>query len=162
MCFELLKNKKLNERLAVFCLIFAVPLLLSVTGCAGTQMTLKVVSDQQTNDRQPVCVVLRSVDYNTFLTESYQEIAEKVYAYPPDPKLTDSRIILPGETEKIKVEIPDKEMIGIYCLFKNPYVWKKIIRRPFDSKYYISLKKNRIVLNKIGFFGRRIGPESEE
>ena len=162
MVSGMLKGRKLTGERTVFFLFLTVTILLSISGCAGTHMKLRIESTQQTNDRQPVCVVLRSVDYNTFLTESYQEIAEKVYAYPPDPKLIDSRIMLPGNTEKIKVEIPDKEMIGIYCLFNKPIIWKKILRRPFDSKYSILLKKNRIVLKKRGFFSRLTGSEIEE
>jgi hypothetical protein len=75
-----------------------------------------------------------------------------VYADPPDPSVIASRIILPGTKEKIEIEIPPKDLVGVYCLFKDPDIWRIILRRPFDSKYSIVLEQNRIVLKKRGLF----------
>jgi len=133
-----------------------------VCGCAGNRMTLKVKSDSDMNGRQPVAFVVRTVNYNTFLTESYQDIVQKVYANPPDPALLDSRILLPGQKEEISFQKPEKDLVGIYCLFSRPHTWKEILRRPFDKKYRIILKENDIVMDKRGFWGRLFGSEVAE
>jgi hypothetical protein len=127
-------------------------LLAGLCGCAKNRMSIKIQSNYNTNDEQPVCIVIRSVNYNNFLTESYQDIAGMVYADPPNPTVIASHIILPGTKEKIEIEIPPKELVGVYSLFKEPDIWKVILRRPFDKKYYIILEHNRIVIKKRGLF----------
>jgi hypothetical protein len=127
-------------------------LLAGLCGCAKNRMSFKIQSNYNTNDEQPVCIVIRSVNYNNFLTESYQDIAGMVYADPPNPTVIASHIILPGTKEKIEIEIPPKELVGVYSLFKEPDIWKVILRRPFDKKYYIILEHNRIVIKKRGLF----------
>lgn len=126
--------------------------LAGLCGCASNRMSIKIQSEFNVNDKQPVAILIRSVNYNNFLTESYQDIAEMVYADPPNPSVIASRIILPGTKEKIEIEIPPKELVGVYCLFKEPDIWRIILRRPFDSKYSIVLEHNRIALKKRGWF----------
>lgn len=125
-------------------------LIAGLCGCASNSMSIKIQSEFNANDNQPVAIVIRSVNYNNFLTESYQDIAEMVYADPPNPSVITSRIMLPGTKEKIEIEIPPKELVGIYCLFKEPDIWRIMLRRPFDSYYSIVLEHNSIVLKKSG------------
>ncbi len=151
--FEVVKERFLKGwRTQFIVAVMTSVLLAGLFGCAKNRMSIKIQSNYNTNDEQPVCVVIRSVNYNNFLTESYQDIAEMVYADPPDPTVIASHIILPETKEKIEIEIPPKELVGVYCLFKEPDIWKIILRRPFDSKYYIILEQNRIVLKKRGLF----------
>ena len=151
--FEVVKKRFLKGwRTQFIVAVMTSVLLAGLFGCAKNRMSIKIQSNYNTNDEQPVCIVIRSVNYNNFLTESYQDIAEMVYADPPDPTVIASHIILPETKEKIEIEIPPKELVGVYCLFKEPDIWKIILRRPFDSKYYIILEQNRIVLKKRGLF----------
>ncbi len=153
-------NKRFLKGWRTQCMIAVMisALLAGLCGCAKyrifnkNRMSIKILSESNANDKQPVAIVIRSVNYNNFLTESYQDIAEMVYADPPDPSVIASRIILPGTKEKIEIEIPPKDLVGVYCLFKDPDIWRIILRRPFDSKYSIVLEQNRIVLKKRGLF----------
>lgn len=151
--FEVVKERFLKGwRTQFIVAVMTSVLLVGLCSCAKNRMSIKFQSNYNTNDEQPVCIVIRSVNYNNFLTESYQDIAEMVYADPPNPTVIASHIILPGTKEKIEIEIPPKELVGVYCLFKEPDIWKVILRRPFDSKYYIILEHNRIVIKKRGLF----------
>lgn len=149
-----ISKKRLLKGWRTQCMIAVMTSVLfaGLCGCAKNRMSIKVLSEFNANDKQPVCIVIRSVNYNNFLTESYQDIAEMVYADPPNPSVIASHIILPGTKEKIEIEIPPKELVGVYCLFKDPDIWRIILRRPFDSKYSIVLEQNRIVLKKSGLF----------
>jgi len=151
--FEVVKERFLKGwRTQFIVAVMTSVLLAALCGCAKNRMSIKIQSNYNTNDEQPVVIVIRSVNYNNFLTESYQDIAGMVYADPPNPTVIASHIILPGTKEKIEIEIPLKELVGVYCLFKEPDIWKVILRRPFDKKYYIILEHNRIVIKKRGLF----------
>ncbi len=151
--FEVVKERFLKGwRTQFIVAVMTSVLLVGLGGCAKNQISIKIQSNYNTNDEQPVCIVIRSVNYNNFLTESYQDIAGMVYTDPPNSTVIASRIMLPGTKKKIKIEIPPKELVGIYSLFKEPDIWRILLRRPFDSKYYIILEQNRIVLKKRGLF----------
>ncbi len=151
--FEVVKKRFLKGwRTQFIVAVMTSVLLAGLCGCAKNRMSIKIQSEFNANDKQPVCIVIRSVNYNNFLTESYQDIAEMVYADPPNPTVIASHIILPGTKEKIEIEIPPKELVGVYCLFKDPEIWRILLRRPFDSKYSIVLEQNRIVLKESGLF----------
>ena len=151
--FEVVKERFLKGwRTQFIVAVMTSVLLAGLFGCAKNRMSIKIRSNYSTNNEQPVCIVIRSVNYNNFLTESYQDIAEMVYADPPNPTVIASHIILPGTKEKIEIEIPPKELVGVYSLFKEPDIWKVILSRPFDKKYYIILEHNRIVIKKRGLF----------
>ena len=151
--FEVVKERFLKRWRTQFIIAVMTSVLLAgLSGCAKNQMSFKVQSNDNTNDEQPVCIVIRTVNYNNFLTESYQDIAGMVYADPPDSSVIASHIILPGTKKKIKIDIPPKDLVGVYCLFKEPDIWRILLRRPLDSKYYIILEENRIVLKKRGLF----------
>jgi len=138
-------------------------LLLSVlSGCAGNRMALKVQSGYDTNEQQPVALVVRAVNYNTFVTESYQDVVQNVYADPPDPTMLDARILLPGQEAEIVFEKPAKDLVGIYCLFSRPRIWKEVIRRPFKNKYRVILRQNDMLMDKRGFWGRLFGRDLPE
>ncbi len=159
-------NKRFLKGWRTQCMIAVMisALLAGLCGCAKypifninrifnkNRMSFTIQSEFNANDRQPVCIVIRSVNYSNFLTESYQDIAGMVYADPLNPSVIASRIILPGTKEKIEIEIPPKELVGVYCLFKDPEIWRILLRRPFDSKYSIVLEQNRIVLKESGLF----------
>ena len=151
--FEVVKERFLKGwRTQFIVAVMTSVLLAGLFGCAKNHMSIKIRSNYSTNNEQPVCIVIRSVNYNNFLTESYQDIAGMVYADPPNPSVIASHIILPGTKEKIEIEIPPKELVGVYSLFKEPDIWKVILSRPFDKKYYIILEHNRIVIKKRGLF----------
>lgn len=118
-------------------------ILICIYGCKHTKLTLRSYPD--TNKGQPVYVMIRSVNAKKFLTDSYQDIADKVFADPPDPSVLDYKAILPGQKQKIKLKKPDTS-VGIYCMFTEPGdEWKIILPRPLNSKYKIELEKNRII-----------------
>jgi len=162
MHFNVSKNILRRCRLTGLAVVAAFLVSSFVCGCAGNRMTLKVKSDAEANNRQPVALVVRAVNYNSFLTESYQDVAQKVYANPPDTALLDSRILLPGQKEKLTFEMPGKDLVGIYCLFSRPHTWKEILRRPFNKKYRIIIKENDIIVDKRGFWGRLFRTDIEE
>ncbi len=99
----------------------------------------------ETNNGKPVYVVIRTVNKKKFLTQSYDQIADMVYADPPVPSLLAWHMLLPGKKEKIQVEKPEEAAIGVYVLFTQPGMkWKIMLKEPFEKKYDIVLLKNSL------------------
>jgi len=160
-------NKKINkipiEKLKTT--IFSTLILLLIGGglygCGSKKpiirknVTFRITSEADINNAQPVYIVIRKVNKKKFLVENYDEIAELVYADPPDDSVLAWKAILPEKKEKVKVAIPSKSDIGIYGMFTQPDEnWKTIINSPFGKKYDILIKDKSIKYRKKGFWVR--------
>jgi hypothetical protein len=131
--------------------ILAVLLLMgSFHGCGSKavpkeQVTFYITPDESVNDQRPVYLVIRKVNKKNFLTENYDDIADIVYAEPPDESLLGWHILMPGQNEKILVTKPDTLSIGVYVLFTHPgEKWKMLLEKPLESEYKITIKKNAL------------------
>lgn len=131
--------------------ILAVLLLMgSFHGCGPKavpkeQVTFSITPDESVNDQRPVYLVIRKVNKKNFLTENYDDIADIVYAEPPDESLLGWHILMPGQNEKILVTKPDTLSIGVYILFTQPgEKWKMLLEKPLESEYKITIKKNAL------------------
>ena len=134
---------KWSKRLTGGVLILGV--LLGSSGCFFKHITLTVRSNINTNKGQPVYLLVRSVTAKEFLTESYQDIAGKLFA-DTDPSVLAYQVILPGQKQKIKIEEPGNAPLGVYCLFTEPSdQWKMMLPHPLHFRYQITLEEDRIV-----------------
>jgi hypothetical protein len=121
----------------------------SLHGCGGPkvipreQVTFHIAPHASVNDQRPVYIVFRKVNAKNFLTENYDNIADMVYADPPDESLLAWHILMPGQNEKVLVAKPDKLSIGVYVLFTQPgEKWKMLLEKPFKSEYKFNINKN--------------------
>ena len=131
----------------------------SLSGCGGkkplfqSRITFTVTPDPGINNEQPFYVVIREVNKKSFLIEDYNEIADLVYADPPDESLLGWQAILPGKKEEMKVETPNDSDIAIYALFTRPAGnWKIMVTRPLGSKYDIAVQDTGMIHAKGGFW----------
>jgi hypothetical protein len=108
----------------------------SLHGCGGPKV---IPREQVTFHIAPHA----SVNAKNFLTENYDNIADMVYADPPDESLLAWHILMPGQNEKVLVAKPDKLSIGVYVLFTQPgEKWKMLLEKPFKSEYKFNINKN--------------------
>lgn len=130
--------------------------VLSFTGimmqaCSGPKHVKKVdfilIADGKANDDRSVYIVIRKLNKKMFLAESYDDVANVIYAEPRDQSLLAWRILMPGQKENVKLEIikPDEMNIGVYGLFANPGKnWKLFLETPLESKYSINVRGNNL------------------
>ena len=125
--------------------------LSGLLGCGGPkvipkeQVTFHIAPDASTNEERPVYIVFRKVNNKSFLTESYDHIADMVYADPQDESLLSWHVLMPGQKEKLQVVKPDKLSIGVYVLFTQPGErWKLLLEKPLEPEYSIKIKKNEL------------------
>lgn len=140
------KNTIINYCLIIIVFSFA---MIIMQACGGPKHVKKVdftlIADEKSNDERSVYIVIRKINRKVFLSESYDDVANTVYAEPRDQSLLAWRLLMPGQEEKIKLEIiqPDETTIGVYGLFANPGKnWKMFLETPLESKYSIKVKNN--------------------
>jgi hypothetical protein len=134
-------------RLAVPCLLALCPLVASlfVQGCSSNKMTIDIESTPETNAGRPFYAVIRAAEEATFVTDSYEAIAGKVFANPPDPTVLKAEVVYPGIPAKVTFTKPDTLPLAVYFLFNSPGErWKISKPLPLPSSVEIDLGRNDI------------------
>jgi len=126
---------------STICLCF---LLFGQLNCYSA-IKIGVQSNGETNAGRPFYIVIRRVDNNTFMSESYQMVSEKIFGYPQDPSILKSQVIFPGDKLETVLENKGDDSIALYFMFTNPgKKWRSIIKAPLPSELEIKLSKNQI------------------
>jgi hypothetical protein len=97
------------------------------------------------NRGRPLYMVVRNVDQKTFLTESYQTVANQVVA--PDATVVDAEVIFPGSKKRIDLPRQSKTPVAVYFLFTAPASgtsWKLLIDQPLPNQVSVELGTNAI------------------
>jgi hypothetical protein len=114
-------------------------------GCASSKVAVRVDCDPAANGGAPFYVVVRAVEQGTFVTESYEAVASKVFATPTDPALLKAEVVHPGAAIEVVVEKPKDTGIGVYFLYTKPGErWKTGRVVPLPDAIDISLGANQI------------------
>jgi predicted component of type VI protein secretion system len=147
------KKNFINYCLIIVVLSFTV---IMMQACSGPKYVKKVdftlIADEKANGERSVYIVIRKMNQKVFLSESYDDVANTVFAEPRDQSLLAWRILMPGQEEKIKLEIikPDEVNIGVYGLFANPGKnWKLLLETPLESKYSIKVRESDLECKNI-------------
>ena len=116
-----------------------------LAGCSSNKLKIEVSSSAETNEGRPFYTVIRQVEQATYVTDSYEAVAAKVFANPPDPSVLRSEVIYPGQTAELTVTKPEVLPIAVYFLFSQPGErWKMSKVQPLPSSIDIELEKNQI------------------
>jgi hypothetical protein len=103
-------------------------------GCSSTEMTLGITAKGDVNGGRPFYAVVRAVDQGTHVTDTYESIAGKVFANPPDPTVIKTAVIYPGVEQQLKFKKPEGLPVGVYFLFTSPSdKWKILRPQPLAS-----------------------------
>jgi hypothetical protein len=100
-------------------------------GCSSApEVTVEVTSTAETNGGRPFYAVTRSVEQTTYITDTYEGIAARIFATPPDPTILKAEVIYPGVPATWTVEQPEGLSVGVYFMFTDPGDGWKIVRSP--------------------------------
>jgi hypothetical protein len=112
-------------------------------GCASTSQ-ITVRSTAQTNDGNTLYMMVRNGDKAT-AAETYQEVAAKLFAEPPDESVILSQPIFPGNTATLSLDDADKRDVVIYFFFtQNGENWRVALRKPLPAEVFIDLGLHQI------------------
>jgi hypothetical protein len=104
-----------------------IPIVNYFSGC--NYCTVKIKSTKKTNQGAPFYLVVKSTDFPSFLSESYNEIAQLLDTPPEDEPCFEIYCIVPGKDQVFTMERQlGVGSLGFYFLFTEPgNVWKQIV-----------------------------------
>ena len=114
--------------------------LIALSGCAPSPLKIGVQSAATMNQDRPLYMVVRNVDQKTFLTESYQTVANQVIT--PDPSVVQSEVVFPGSKHELEMPKQSKTPVAVYFLFTTPAPgtsWKILIDQPLPDRVDLQL-----------------------
>ncbi len=119
-------------------------LLALLAGCESTTILFEVESESDANQGNTLKMLIRTIDANTYLTETYADVSKKVYE--SDPAILHVDTVFPGEYYWVEIPKPEAEQrIAVYFLFREPGDrWKTIIKQPWPDDVYFELSSNQI------------------
>jgi hypothetical protein len=127
-----------------FRLILILSLLLLVsTGCHHDTLYMTVRSPSDLNAGRPLRMLVRAVDPQQYLDESYQAVADKVVV--KDDTVLHSAVVYPSVPLTVAIKRPSSKGIGVYFFFTSPGPrWKTMLETPLPHSADIVLGQNNI------------------
>lgn len=110
-------------------------------GCGNISITVRVPHDL--NGERPVRMLVRAVDRNEFVGESYGQVADRVVNR--DESVLLSAPIYPDIVHVAKIKKPSAKGVAVYFFFTEPGAqWKTLLETPLPSSAEIKLSTNSI------------------
>lgn len=120
-----------------------VALALGAVGCGPGSLAVRVSAPPGANQGRPLHMVVRAVDAQKYLTETYSDVAQRVVH--PDDSVMRTLVVYPGARTETKVKIPEDGALAISFLFTTPDgAWQVLLESPIPSKVDIELEESRI------------------
>lgn len=109
----------------------------------SNEIELVVQSTRETNDGRPLHVVVRTVDKETYVADSYAHVANLVTN--KDESVLATFVVFPGHEKRLTIDVAKKTPVAVYALFTRPgKQWKKLVEEPLPSPVRIFLSKRVI------------------
>jgi hypothetical protein len=130
-----------SERFIVMVLA-TLAVALGVAGCNRDTLVLTIRSPQDLNAGRPVRMLVRAVDQQEYVNESYVAVADKVVV--KDDSVLYSAVVYPQLPLMVSVKKGEKS-IGVYFFFTQPGSrWKTLLEMPLPHVTEIRLSTSNI------------------
>lgn len=124
-------------------LLFLSSLCSLTTGCHHDTLYMTVRSARDLNAGRPMRMLVRAVDPQQFVDESYQSVADKVVV--KDDTVLHSAVVYPDVPLTAAIKLPASKDIAVYFFFTSPGSrWKTILELPLPHSAEIVLGQNTI------------------
>ncbi len=132
-----------NLRAPVIALLSLLVLGLAGTGCHHDELYLTVRSPADMNAGRPIRMLVRAVDEQEYVNESYQAVSDKVVFR--DDSVLHEAVVYPHVPLAAKIKWPSSKGIGIYFFFTSPGPrWKGKLEIPLPHAATIVLGRHGI------------------
>jgi hypothetical protein len=115
-----------------------------LAGCAATTTRVYVDAPAKSNGGAMMYMMVHE-GMETFVTETYQEVAAKLFTQPPNPAILNLQPIFPGDKVSITLEDGKDKDIVVYFFFTDPDGdWRVPLRKPLPAEVFIDLGERRV------------------
>lgn len=125
-------------------LVFLVSLLCLIgTACSHDVVYMTIRSPADMNAGRPIRMLVRAVDPQQYVDESYQTVADKVVF--KDDSVLHSAVVYPNVPLHAEIKWPSSKAIGVYFFFTTPGPrWKTLLEVPLPHSADIALGRDNI------------------
>jgi hypothetical protein len=118
-------------------------MILAASGGCAHDLLLSVEAPRDLNGERPVRMLVRAVERNEFVTESYGAVADKVVNR--DDSVLLSAPIYPDIVHEAKIKRPSSKGVAVYFFFTAPGAqWKTLLETPLPDGAEIRLASDSI------------------
>jgi hypothetical protein len=127
----------------------ALLLCLGLSGCIPGYVRLSLSTTADTNSRQPVYMLIRTLEHKAYLGEAYADVAAKLSE--PDASVLLKELIIPGRSRTLYIKQP-KGAVAIYFMFTAPGgSWRMIIDPPLPWQVKAELRGSSLIQQSTAF-----------
>lgn len=113
------------------------------TACSHDTLYMTVRSPADMNAGRPIRMLVRAVDPQQYVDESYQTVADKVVF--KDDSVLHSAVVYPNVPLHAEIKWPSSKAIGVYFFFTTPGPrWKTLLEMPLPHTADINLGRDNI------------------
>jgi hypothetical protein len=143
--------QKHSQHRAIRSLLWAVTwLLLFIGGCAPGYVRVTLKADAETNQGRPLRVLVRSVDEQSYRTETYSAVSALVIR--PDATVLRSLTLEPrsGESRKLWIKSEKDKAMALYFFYTAPTAsWKLWLRPALPWRLTVPLGRTGVKENDV-------------
>lgn len=122
---------------------------LGLSACFPGYVRLSVEASADVNKRQPLYMLVRTLDPKAYLAEPYADVAAKLAE--PDPTVLRKELLFPGKSATYYIKQP-KGALALYFLFTEPGgSWRMIVNPPLPLQVKTELRGNNLLTKGTAF-----------
>ena len=120
-------------------------LVCAQTGCTTWRFFITLRSTEDTNQGRPLQVLVRSVQAESFRTETYGELAQLLIK--PDPSVLRVVTVEPSQKRRLWIGAPSNKPVALYFLFSaTTGSWKMLLPPPLPWSVSVPLGRNGVLV----------------
>jgi hypothetical protein len=120
-----------------------------VSGCVPGYTRLTVAPASDANHRQPLYMLVRTLDRKLYAGESYADVAAQLTV--PDATVLRKELLVPGKSKTLYVKQP-KSPLAVYFLFTEPGgTWRIILDPPLPWQLKTELRGSSVLQKSTAF-----------
>lgn len=113
----------------------------STAGAEDLEFLLVVNTATNANDGYPVHMMVRMIDPDALLTETYDTAVDVLFSDPPDPSILDKSVLFPGTRIRRSVTATQGAPLAAYFFVADPQTlnWKLILDSNRETAHCLQL-----------------------
>jgi hypothetical protein len=123
--------------------------MLGVLGCIPGYTRISVSPAADANRRQPLYMLVRTLDRKVYQAEAYADVAAKLTEQ--DASVLRKELLVPGKSKTVYIKQP-KGPLAVYFLFTEPGgTWRLILDPPLPWQLKSELRGNSLLQKSTAF-----------
>lgn len=120
-------------------------LVCAQTGCTTWRFFINLRGMEDSNQGRPLQVLVRSVQAESFRTETYGELAQLLIK--PDPSVLRVVTVEPSQKRRLWIRAPSNKPVALYFLFSaTTGSWKMLLPPPLPWSVSVPLGRNGVLV----------------